>query len=90
MNTTSIQFVKWMWYLNWRDIKEFRREDFYLAQISSSVERGNVKNPSKVTIKSHMLKFGSEGGLKKQGTDIQTSKNFWRGLLNIYKKIKPK
>jgi hypothetical protein len=78
---TSTEFIKWVRYLEWRDVEEFRREDFYLAQIAAQVERGYVKHPSQVTLQKKLLKFTTQGEPSKgAGSHVQTSKAFWMAL----------
>ena len=82
--------MDWAWFLDWEATEEFRREDYYLAQIAAQVERANVKNPSSVTIKKKLLKFVAESkGQPQTGEErIQTSKNFWKGITGAGRKLK--
>ena len=77
---TSTEFVKWVRFLDWRDTEEFRREDYYLAQIAAQIERGQVKTPSQVTIQRKMLKFTTREPPQDAKKDIQHSKSFWLAL----------
>jgi len=80
---TSTEFMKWVRYLEWRDVEEFRREDYYLAQIAVAVERGHVKNPSKIQIKDKLLKFTtSPTPSPARQSQVRESKTFWRTLTN--------
>lgn len=80
---TSTEFVKWVRFLDWRDVEEFRREDFYLAQIAAAVERGHVKHPAKITVQSKILKFTSQDSPKDPGKDVKESKAFWLSLARV-------
>lgn len=82
---TSTEFVKWVRFLEWRDVEEFRREDYYLAQIAAQIERGHVKNPSQVTIQRKLLKFTSQEPPKDAGKQVQKSKAFWMTLARARK-----
>lgn len=77
---TSTEFTKWVMYLEWRDVEEFRREDYYLAQIAAAVERGYSKHPSQITTAKRLLKFTSRETPKDVGGRVQTSKAFWMTL----------
>lgn len=77
---TSTEFIKWIRYLEWRDVEEFRREDFYLAQIAAQIERANVKHPSQVTIQKKLLKFTTREPPQKVDGRVQQSKAYWLSL----------
>ena len=76
--------MKWIWFLNWKATEEFRREDYYLAQIAADVTRGQVKNRSSVTLQRKLLKF-SKRKRRAQSVDdmIYTSKTYWRSVAGI-------
>jgi len=57
--TTSMDFVMWMEYLE-QEANAFHREDYYMAQIAAEVFRGNAKNPKKVRLRQFLLKFERE------------------------------
>jgi len=86
---TSTEFVKWVRFLEWRDVEEFRREDFYLAQIAAQIERGQVKNPSQVSIQKKILRFTNR---KPPPEDLSNrvcrSKAFWMSLAHAQKREK--
>jgi hypothetical protein len=82
--------------------EEFRREDYYLAQIAAQIERGQVKTPSRVTIQKKLLEFTSTKTVKEPVREldedeedlsdnprVQTSKNFWMGLTGGCRVRKP-
>lgn len=78
---TSTEFVKWVRYLDWRDVEEFRREDFYLAQIAAEIHRANSKRPARVTLEKKLLKFSSKDSPKRLSDHrMDSSKAFWLGL----------
>lgn len=84
--TTSTEFLKWRWFLNWKDVEEFNRTDYYLAQIAATVERGYAKHPNRSTINSKLLtfKFSKEKtAMVDDEVRIQNSKNFWLGLSRL-------
>jgi hypothetical protein len=83
---TSTEFIKWVKYLEWRDVEEFRREDYYMAQIAVAVERGYVKHPSQVTVPKRLMKFTSREVPKETDGRIQNSKAFWMALTRVRRK----
>lgn len=88
VSLTSTEFLKWIWYLNWSDTEEFRRQDYYLAQIAAQIERGQVKHPSRVTVQSKILSFTSTKRTEDKAAKIHTSKNFWLGSMGVRGKRK--
>lgn len=78
---SSTGFLKWVWFLEWKDITEFRREDHYLAQIAATMERCHVKHPSKVKDKDKLIVFSRRKRSKPidPAMRMQKSKNFWLG-----------
>ena len=78
---SSTGFLDWVWFLEWKDITEFRREDHYFAQLAATMVRCHVKHPSKVKDKDHMIVFSRKKRAKAVDpvTRMQRSKNFWLG-----------
>ena len=93
-SVTSTEFLDWIWYLDWKDTKEFNRSDHYLAQIAAQIERGQVKHPEKVTVQSKILKFTKDGDKQVEAKNgVQNSKNYWMALAGIKGKkngVRPK
>ena len=86
VSITSREFLKWVWYLNWKDTEEFSRQDYYLAQIAAQVERGQVKNPSSVTVQRKLLKFTTSSQVVDRESQIRRSKSFWLSVTGIRNK----
>jgi len=80
---TSTEFLKWVWFLDWKATKEFRREDYYMANIAACVERGHVKKPKAVTLEKMLLKFSSKKELETAENKLQKSKSFWMGFAGL-------
>ena len=79
---TSSEFLEWAWYLNWRDTEEFNRQDFYLANIAASVDRGNVKHPRKIKLENYILKFHNRPN-QDSGDKMRRSKQHWLTLTGV-------
>lgn len=82
-----------MKFLEWKDTEEFNRQDYYLAQIAAQVERGQVKNPSSVTVEGKLIKFVEKKDVEKkeeteeeQNKKVVVSKSFWLGATGVKKK----
>jgi len=84
---TSTEFLEWVWFLNWSATEEFRREDFYLAQIAALIERAHFKG-SRATIADKILEFRPErrGSATDQRERIAKSKAFWMALTGADRK----
>jgi hypothetical protein len=81
---TSTDFLKWIWFLDWKSTEEFRREDYYMAQIAAAVERGHVKKPSSITLQRMLLKFKSNNKMPStMEGKLQNSKSFWLGITGL-------
>jgi len=80
---TSTEFLEWAKFLEWKDTEEFCRQDFYLAQIAAQIQRGQVKNPSSVTIQRKLLRFTFKERPKSKEVAIQRSKAYWKALTGI-------
>jgi len=83
---TSSEFVEWVWFLEWKDTKEFRREDYYLAQITAMIERTNVKNPPPFdrAIKAKLLNFSpTKTNTPKGKQQMSNSKSFWKSAVGL-------
>ena len=78
---SSTQFLDWIWFLDWKATEEFKREDYYMAQIAACIERGHVKNPRSVTLKKMLIDFSP----KKKSTEqrLQNSKSMWLNVTGI-------
>jgi anti-sigma-K factor RskA len=75
--------LKWVWYLNWEDTEKFNRQDYYFAQLTAQIERGQVKNPNSVKIESKLLNFTSRKQAVSNEAHMQNSKNFWLGMVGV-------
>ena len=86
---TYTEFLKWVWYLNWRDTEEFNRQDFYLAQIAAEICKGQVKKPKKIKLKNFLLDFSLKDSKPKkvdpeeQKKRMTDSKRYWLGLTGV-------
>lgn len=81
---TSTEFLKWVWFLDWKATEEFRREDFYLAQIAAEIVRGNVKHPKKIKLKNLLLDFTAKGRTRQTDEQrLQRSKDHWLGITGL-------
>ncbi len=87
----STEFMDWIAYLDDREINEFRREDFYLANIAAEIRRSYVKDPMSVKNESFLLKF-KKGKSKKIKTTMKEAtrkaKMFWSALMMVPKRKK--
>jgi hypothetical protein len=88
----STEFQKWIWFLDyWKNIEEFRREDFYLAQIAVEIQRTQVKPSSRdrIKIQNKMLKFElkktNHTTIAKQSPEQrqQISSLYWKTLTGV-------
>lgn len=72
----------WLEYLD-KEVHEFHREDWYMAQIASEIRRGIVSNPRSVKLKDFILKFtgGSEAA-----RNPMSSKKTWLSIFGIKEK----
>lgn len=77
---SSTDFLKWCWFLGWKETEEFNRQDYYLAQISSDISRIFASKPQRITIESQMLKFTDQQAPQTSEHRIQNSKNYWMGI----------
>jgi len=81
---SSTGFLDWIAFLDWKSTEEFRREDYYMAQIAAAIERGHVKNPSSITLKRMLLKFSSnKRSPQTMESNLSKSKSFWLGLTGL-------
>jgi len=84
---TSTEFVLWMEYLE-SELKEFQKQDYYLAQIAAEVRRANVKNPKAVKLSDFLLSFTHEKKAEKAIEEdakkgIERMKQFWNSVVGI-------
>lgn len=84
-NTTSTEFLKWIWFLDWDEFERQKSQNYYLAQIAAGIDRGLVKNPNKVTIKSRIIHFNSKSKTLSPKVTLQNSQNYWKGLVGVSK-----
>ena len=78
----------WLKYLE-KDINDFHREDYYLAQIATEIRRSYVKRPKSVRLKDMLLKFTSnKKPVSKTERELHNkkSKAFWLSALGFGKK----
>lgn len=83
---TSTEFLKWKWYLDWRDLYEFNRQDFYLAQIAAEVVRPHLKRAQSKTLKASdfLIKFEPKKSEKMElERRSEQSKNFWKAVTGL-------
>jgi len=81
---SSTEFMDWIVYLDDKEINEFRREDYYLANIAAEVRRSYVKDPMKVKIDSFLFNFKSEKKEKKKMSieeRTKRAKSFWGAIV---------
>jgi len=84
--TTSTQFLKWIWYMDWEDIHGFHREDYFYAQIAAEVRRTISKNPKQVKLEQLLLKFTTKTEVMSQRTKqfmMKQSKAKWNFIANV-------
>jgi len=79
---SSTEFLKWIWFLEWKATEEFDRKDFYLAQIAAEIVRGQVKKPKKIKLKDFLLDFKKEKA-EPSKEQMQRSKKFWLGAVGV-------
>lgn len=70
--------------MGWKETEEFRREDYYLAQIAACVTRGHVKNPRSVTLQRMLLDFKAKRQPQSENHRIQRSKSVWLGMTGVW------
>ena len=85
---TSTGFLKWIWFLDWKEWRQQRREDYYQAQISASVVKGWAENPDRVTPEKMLMTFVPELEKKPMSKEmrLQNSQNYWKGVAGVGKK----
>ena len=86
----SSEYMDWIAYLDGEDLESFRRQDYYLANLTAEVRRSYVKEPMKVRMESFLLKFQRKGSDKPMSIEERTkqAKSFWGALLKASRKKK--
>lgn len=95
--TTSSEFVKWIWFLSKKKEEEITipsKLDWYLARIAyevASIPRMFSKNKRRIPLEKFILKFKSSAAKTKKKekpevspeTKAQNSKNFWMAVAGV-------
>lgn len=81
METTSLEFTDWMYYLE-RDVNAFHREDYFFARISMQIANIFSKSPQK--LKDFLIKFKpeKEAEITPEQKEMSLKKKFliWAGI----------
>lgn len=76
---TISEFVGWLDYLEWEQ-EYHSKQDYYLAQIATEIQRSYSKHPRKVKLDSFLIKFKRVNEVSEK---TKRSKEVWLAALKI-------